>query len=301
MGLVGCTATGATGCTRPAAQQGLTELISVSGDTASPPDVEVPVPFRASRGGFVDLVEGEGTPLTSPSQLMAMDLTLIDGETGERLFASGYDGDTSGVFPLSQWVEVLPAFENALACATSGSRIVVTLPPGDVAPEAAASLGLAEDATGIAVVDLRTVYLAHAQGTLQFNTGNNLPSVVRAPDGRPGVIVPDAAAPTEVVVQTLIKGDGAEVPADGQVRAHVTAVTWNDDQVFESSWGEEPRSLSADSAIPAVADALVGKTVGSQILVVVPQADAESQPGLPTGSALVYVIDILGLDPAPAR
>lgn len=303
--LVGCVPTGEPTCSRPAVSEpAVMDLISVSGGGSSIPTVDVPVPFRTTTGGFEDIVEGEGTPLTAANQLVAMDVALVDGTTGEIIITTPYDGDLTSVFALAQWSQTFPVFEEALHCATEGSRVVVALAPGDIAAETAASLGMAEDASGVAVVDLRKVYLPRAQGTLQFNTGNNLPSVVRAPDGRPGVIIPDAAPPSDVVVQTLINGDGPVVTGDAPVRVHYTGLTWADKEVFDTSWDTAPASLTLDSVVPGFAQALDGQTVGSQVMVVVPP-DAgygdQEQPGIPAGSTLVFVIDILGLDAGPAR
>ena len=94
--------------------------------------------------------------------------------------------------------------------------------------------------------------------------------VVRAPDGRPGIIVPDGEAPTEVIVQTIKKGDGPVVTGDEPVRVHYTGVLWDDRTVFDTTWDGDPASLTLDAVVPGFAQALEGQTVGSQVMVVVP-------------------------------
>ena len=221
---------------------------------------------------------------------------------GEVLLETPYDGSLDNPFQLSQLVQSIPALTDAMHCATEGSRVAIALAPGDLTPDAAASLDLADDASAVAVVDLRKVYLAQADGANVFNSGFGMPSVVRAPDGTPGVTIPDSAPPTETVVQTLKRGSGEVVTGDRPVRVNYTGITWDDGEVFDSTWGAEPASLTLDGVVPGFAQALEGQTVGSQVLVVIPPEDGygdQAQGSIPAGSTLVFVIDILGLD-APA-
>jgi len=266
--------------------------------------VEVYTPFVTTEAVFFDEVLGEGLPITGDEQLVVLDVALTGGTTGASVITAGYDGDLSRVFPVSQWVETFPGFEDALKCATEGSRIVVALPPEGVGPQTAASVGLAADESAVAVVDVRKVYLPKADGGDQFNVGHGTPSVVRGPDGRPGIIVPDAAPPTELVVQTLKKGTGPVVTGDEPVRVHYTGLTWDDRTVFETTWDGAPQSVTLDAMIPGFADALRGQTVGSQVMVVIPPDQGygdQAQGSIPADSTLVFVIDILGLDQPPAQ
>ena len=128
-----------------------------------------------------------------------------------------------------------------------------------------------------------------------------MPTDVRAPDGRPGVIIPDAAAPDELVVQTLIEGDGEVVEAGDTVRVHYTGLTWADREVFDSTWETTPAALSLDEVVPGFSAALEGQTVGSQVLAGIPPDQGygdQASGAIPAGSTLVFVIDILGVDEA---
>ena len=305
VGLAGCgLPAGYDDCSRPASDSSATDLVTVSGSRDAQPDVSVPTPFHVESGSFADVEEGTGTALTAPSQAVVLEMQIIGGETGEVIYESPYDGDLSRVTSFDQWVQAVPEFETALACATEGTRTVVALAPGDIEAESAASLGLGEDESAVAVVDLQKVYLPRAQGSLVYNDTPGVPSVVRAPDGRPGVTLPDAPAPEELVVQTLIKGTGAEVTGDVPVRVHYTGITWDGGEVFDTSWDSVPASLPLDGVVPGFAQALEGATVGSQILAVIPPDLAygdQVQGAIPAGSTLVFVIDILGLDQAPTQ
>jgi hypothetical protein len=296
VGLAGCSLPAASDCPRPDGGGDEVDLIQVTGAADAAPDVEIYTPFIASETQFTDVEQGDGeVPITSTDQLVVIDLSLYSGETGEQIVGTGYDGDLSQPLPLSQWTATVPAFEEALQCASEGSRIVVAIGPGGIDPAAAQSVGLAEDDSSVAVVDVRKVYRPAADGSLQYNSGMGLPAVVRAPDGHPGVVIPDGNAPTEVVVQTLKKGDGPVVEADSTVRAHVLAVSWDDKEQLSSTWETQPQSIPL-TGDPVLEQVLVGQTVGSQVMAVVP-AEAGG-----TDQATVFVFDILGLDEAaPAQ
>lgn len=280
------------------------DLVTVDGGTEDAPRVTVRVPFHASTTAFEDIERGDGAAVTDREQLVVLDVTLVNGTTGKTLVQTPYDGDLSRVFPMSNWVQTFPGFADALQCATEGSRVVIALPPGEVEAQNAANLGLKENDSAVAVVDLRKVYLPKAEGANQYNDALGMPTVVRAPDGRPGIIVPAATPPSDLVVQTLKKGDGPAVAAGDTVRAHYTGVTWDGREVFDTTWNSEPRSLALGSIVPGLAEALEGATVGSQLLVVIPPElgyGDQQQGGIAANSTLVFVVDILGIDAAPAR
>jgi len=305
VGLVGCSLPGAEACPRPdASPAAVMDQITVSGPTDDAPDVELYTPFRVTSAAFDDLVVGEGTTITTDTQLVVLDVSITSGETGEGLVETSYNGDLSQTSTVARWVEVIPGFEEALQCATEGSRIVVALPPGGIEEETTSSLEMADDDSAVAVVDIRKVYLPKAEGANQFNVGSGLPTVVRASDGRPGIIVPDAAPPTDLVIQTLKKGTGPVVTGDAPVRVHYTGLTWADRTVFETTWDAEPRSIELDTMLPGFSEALTGQTVGSQVLVVIPPDQGygdEAQGPIAADSTLVFVVDILGIDqPAPS-
>lgn len=306
LAVLGLTTVGLAGCSMPAAPAACerevstpSDLFSVSGSADSAPDVEVYTPLRVDETEAQDLVVGDGTAISTDDQLVVMDLTIVSGDTGETVLETAYDGTLTSAFPLANLVQNIPAFSDALHCATEGSRVALALAPGDITADSAASIGLSDDESAVAVVDLRKVYLAKAEGSLVYNSGMGLPSVVRAPDGTPGVVIPDADPRDETVVQTLIRGEGEEVTGDVPIRVHYTGVNWETREAFDSTWDSEPASLTLDGVVPGFAAALEGQTVGSQIMVVVAPEDGYGDEGsgsIPGGATLVFVIDILGLD-----
>lgn len=301
VGLVGCSAsTDAASCTPASADSSLLDLIDVSGSVGSAPTVAVRAPFHVSSTETAVAVAGEGQAITADNQLSLVDMTIYRGDSGEAVASTRYSADIAQVPSAEQLATTFPTLQSTLQCAQEGSRVVVALAPDDLSPDTAAGLRLTENESLVLVVDVRKVYLAKADGADQYTESHGLPTVVRAPDGRPGVIVPETTAPTETSVQVLKRGDGAEVTGDAPVRVNYTGVAWDQPRrVFGTTWDSTPVSWSLDTLGPGLAQALQGQTVGSQVLVVVTPdevgtSDAETAGG--TGSPLVFVVDILGID-----
>tara|TARA_R110002020_G_scaffold26303_7_gene84956 strand:+ start:1719 stop:2684 length:966 start_codon:yes stop_codon:yes gene_type:complete len=303
VGLVGCSSADSadTSCVRPASPE--TELpATVTGAFGSEPELDAYTPVITDETVWTDPIEGDGLAISASDQLVLADIVLFDGSTGERLGATLFDGDAAQARPLSEWTTTFPGLEDSLVCAREGSRVLTLMSSSSLPAESAASLGLTEDGTAILSVDLQKVYLPKADGADQFVTENGLPSVVRAPDGRPGIIVPDSAPPTDLKIEVLKKGTGAEVTGDVPVRVAYTGVLWDDKSEFDSSWGKAPVSFSLDQVVEGFAEGLRGQTVGSQVLIVVPPElgyGDQANGAVPADSTLVFVVDILGLDELP--
>ncbi|MEV4735202.1 MULTISPECIES: hypothetical protein [unclassified Microbacterium] len=272
-------------CDRAGDGDAVSSAVTVEGDFGSAPEVEVFSPVKFPKTSFEDIVVGDGIPLVNETQVMTTELSIYSATTGEMVFQSPYADDSESLSNIATLAPQFPGLASVLECATGGSRIVAGIPADGVTDETRKSLGLDDGDAAIVVVDLLKVYPSRADGALQFNDARNMPTVVRAADGTPGVIIPDTDAPDELTTQTLIKGDGAKVEADQTPLLNLTVVGWDDREVKTTTWGANP-SLDLPSTAPEVAQALVGETVGSQVLVVTPATDS--------GPALAYVIDILG-------
>jgi len=128
-----------------------------------------------------------------------------------------------------------------------------------------------------------------------------LPTVKLAADGSPTISVPATPAPTTLIAQPLINGTGPVVAAGQTITVQYTGVIWTTGKKFDSSWD---RGASIDFAIgvkqviPGWDAGLVGQTVGSQVLLVVPPDQGYGAAGQPSGGisgtdTLVFVVDIL--------
>lgn len=273
--------------------------IKVSGTSGSVPKVEFANGITSDKIETQVISEGTG-PKFAGDQFISLDFVALNGKTGAILSNTSFNGSDAA----SQLIQSgqSPDFCHALAGVREGSRVAVLLPAkfahgGKGNTEA----GLDADASVVYVIDVRRVYLQKAVGTAQAAVAG-LPTVVRAPNGQPG-ITQSGKAPAEFKQATLIKGAGATVAMGDTVTLQYTGVVWGGAQ-FDSSWSNGSPvqfPLVDGQLIPGFIKALVGQTVGSQVIAVIPPAEgygANAQGSIPANSTLIFVIDILGTDSA---
>lgn len=278
----------------------VTDLITVEGKPGAAPEVTMFSPLFADETTHSVVTAGTGRVIEDSNQLTRLDMALYSGVTGERIVTTAFgEENTAEPLALSTWGETFAGIQKGLLCATEGSRVIVAMPGADIANgQGLGGIGIAPGETIVAVVDVRTVFPAKADGKDQFVTGHGLPTVVRAADGQPGVTIPLGDPPTEFVAETLKRGDGAVVKAGDTLYLQYTGLTWAEKKVFDSSWGSPAREMSLGSVIPGFAQALEGQTVGSQVLAVIPPElgyGDQASGKIAAGSTLVFVIDILGI------
>lgn len=294
LALTGCSVTSSSAdatCDRDGHANGIDSAVTVSGEVGSKPEVEIFAPVRLTETSYADAVTGDGRALVDDAQPLIAQISIYNGATGEQIFQTTYDEGNTRPSTIGSWATQSPGLADVLECATGGTRIVAGLTPEDFGEANLGGFGMGEDDIAVFVIDVVDAFLPKAEGTLQFNDAQGMPTVVRADDGTPGIIIPDSAAPEEQVVQTLIRGDGEKLTDEQTPLVHFTAVNWDDKSVLQSTWGQSATDSIRQIAAP-VADALVGKPVGSQVLVVLPKTESSA--------AMAVVVDILGVSPVSA-
>lgn len=272
----------AASCERADSDASVLDFVHTSGGFGSP-EMTLDAPVFVDRTIFTDETVGDGLRVSAEGQDVQFTASIANGATGAAILTSG-----TQVQSLSSWRTNYDGLADMMMCATEGSRIVGAIPADQVSAAAAQSMGLGDGQSLVVTIDLQKVYLAAADGVPQYNDRRGMPSVVLAPDGRPGLIIPDAAAPGELAVELLKKGSGPEVAAADSVRVQYTGVDWDTRKVTDSTWEDGAATSVTSSSTLAFAPQLVGQTVGSQLLVVV--------PGAAGAAATAYVIDLLGID-----
>lgn len=262
--------------------------VTATGAFGADPKASFPTPVVSSDREVTVLTEGTG-PVVAMGDTADVQATLYEGSTGNVVSSSGYDSNS----PLRA---VSGAEDNffgqVVACATVGSRLAIAVDAQEV------SANNPEDTPVILVIDVVDSFLGKANGADQLPE-RDMPSVVLAPSGQPGIVIPQVDPPTDLRVSVLKKGDGAEVAEGDKAVLHYTGMLWDSSEIFDSSWTNgSPATLTSTNLIPGFSDALVGQTVGSQVIAVIPPelgyGDAGTQ-GVPAGATLVFVFDVLGI------
>lgn len=270
-------------CSAVTASGSAADSVEVSGEVGAPAEATIDAPLEIPEPQRAVVVEGDGEQLAE-GDLVEYAITLFDATTGEQLATMGYDDPM-----LPATLATGSGADEFFGCSTIGSRIVMALPA-----DASGSTG------AVYVIDVLDTVSAVADGAEQEVTAG-LPTVTLSDKGVPEVEVPGTAAPAELQTAVLKLGDGATVEAGSQVLVQYTGVKWSDGTVFDSSWDRgTPATFSTDGVVDGFRDGLVGQTVGSQVLIVIPPAlgyGADEGNEL-QNETLVFVVDILATQPA---
>ena len=263
----------------------------------------VTIPAKAGSGALYTktLIQGTGPKLTSSQSLLG-NFVLYDwsGKT-HKLIGSTYTDGVPTLFTGS----LLPGLETALEGQQVGSRVLAVIPPADAFGTAGNSqIGVGPKDTVVFVVDMVKSFsnTAGVPGAQTSNGGGTLPTVKAGAAGKgPTITIPSTAAPKTLQVKTLIKGTGPVVKKGQYLVVQYTGVNYRTKKVFDSSWSRSApfaTVIGEGQVIPGWDTGLVGQTVGSRVLLVVPPADGygktgSSAAGIKGTDTLVFAVDII--------
>jgi peptidylprolyl isomerase len=273
--------------------------VTVSTDVSTKPTVTFHKPFAVKKTTDEVVTPGTGATLAK-SQTITFDYLLVDGRTGKELETSY--GKTPSSLTIDK-SKTLTQLVSSLTGQKVGSRLLVAIAPKDGVAKKLKTSSVKKTDTLLFVIDVKTVRTPLARATGEpVAPVEGLPTVTLAADGKPTITVPaGAAAPTQLVSQTLIKGTGAAVAAGQTVTVHYTGVIWASGKQFDSSWDKgQPFDvvIGKGNVIAGWDEGLVGQTVGSQVLLVIPPdkgygTTGQESAGISGTDTLVFVVDIL--------
>jgi len=276
--------------------------ITVSGAFGAKPAITIPGIRPPASLQVHQLIKGHGT-LVAKGDLAVADLTAYTWNgTAHKKISQLSTGKPQ---PLSVG-STISGLDKSLTGSRAGSRLLITIPPKDgFGSKGNSQLGVSGKDTLVFVVDVLGAYqkTASAHGTHQVVNGSGLPTVgASSPGTAPPVHIPEAAPPATLQTQTLIRGTGPVVKKGKLLVAQYEGVIWRTGKVFDSSWKRSSPSgfqIGTGQVIKGWDLGLVGKRIGSRVLLVVPPADGygtqgSAQAGIKGTDTLVFVVDILG-------
>lgn len=266
------------------------------------PTVAVPEGFSTATTTSRVLVDGTGDA-AAKGDVLTVEFVGVNGRDGKAFGSSSWSGSPTQ-FVLGPGV--IPAFTTALVGVKAGSQLLVAAAPADgYGPQGGlpqAQIGATD--TLVYLIDVKAVAPGWATGTPTdpASIPADLPKVsVDATTHAPTIQVDSQAAPpTSLVSQVLVKGGGPQVQKGQNLTMQYTGVTWATGEVFDSSWTRGTPfdfTLGAGDVIKGWDQGLEGVTVGSQVLLVIPPdlgyGDQAQGEQIPAGSTLVFVVDVL--------
>ncbi len=128
-----------------------------------------------------------------------------------------------------------------------------------------------------------------------------LPAISGGATAKPVIEIPKTDPPKELVVTVLSEGTGPEVTAGKQLTAHYVGQVWATGKQFDASWDRgDPATFPIGSGglIPAWDKGLVGKKIGSRVLIVAPPASGygsqgNARAGITGTDTLIFVVDLV--------
>ena len=275
------------------------DAITVGGTDAAPTLTFKTKPMTVKATTTRVVTPGTGAKLTKSNSIMFSYL-LFNGKDGKQIESSF----GKGTVPLDlSSTTLLPGLSKGLTGQQVGSRLLIAIPPADAfGAEGNTQAGFGPTDTVIFFIDL-----VSASTPLKTATGAavtpkaGLPTVKVDAKGVPVVTVPKTKAPTTLVVQPLIKGTGPVVKAGQTLTAAYTGLVYGTGKVFDSSYASGNLlnlPVGKGQLVPGFDKGIVGQTVGSRVLLVLPPAEGygkagNTQAGIKGTDTLVFVVDIL--------
>ncbi len=295
--IAGCAADGPDGCVTSGSN---IESVSVSGEFGVSPDVSFEAPLSVEATQRTVILDGGGVDVQDGA-LVLFEFVLYNATTAAVIGKSRYQGSSSVSLLVDADSSDLAGISSTLVCTAVGSRVAGLISPDDA---------VGPDGLPLPDADVSDSLLFIADVVDAFNPIRGeptdppagFPGVTYDADGAPTVTIPEGDVPTEFALSAVIEGEGAEVGGGDVVVVHYHGVNWNTGEVFDSSWERgAPASFPTGGVITGFRDGLVGQTVGSRVIIVIPpELGYGPSGGTPDGSigatdTIVFVVDILGV------
>jgi FKBP-type peptidyl-prolyl cis-trans isomerase len=277
------------------------KAVTVTGDFGKAPKVTIP---KAKGSGDLytkTLIQGNGTTFTSSQGLVGNYVAYDWTGTTSKLLGSSFTTGTPSLFVGS----LLPGLESALSGQKVGSRVLAVIPPKDAFGTGGNSTeGIGATDTLVFVIDMNSTFDTNLTAKQTSNGGGVLPTVTAAASATaaPTVKINTKATPPKTLqVKTLTKGTGAVVKKGQDIAVQYDGLIWRTGASFQSSYTANmpfTTPIGAGQVIPGWDTGLVGQTVGSRVLLVIPPAQGygtagASQVGIKGTDTLVFIVDIL--------
>lgn len=287
--LAACSQSSTSSDTKSEAKQSETLAgITATGKSGEKPTIKLHTPMTVTDGATAVLIKGEGDAIQEGQRICfnGQILSAKDGSISANTWDSGK--------PECSLVITKDSIKNSpVAKIISEQKLGATVAIGS------------NDGSGTSYIYALTLMSAkadRAEGE-KVSVPEGLPTITLANDGKPsidiGTMSEATAKTTSLISQDLIKGSG-ETLTDTNT-AIVKYTGWlTDGTQFDSSW-DRGDSFDADLSasgqiIEGWKKGLIGHTVGSQVLLVIPPdlGYGNKEAGsIPANSVLIFVVDIV--------
>ena len=270
-----------------ATDPGSTTDSSEPASPASNPDKpEVEIPDEIPTELQITVVEPGSGPEAQAGDTVIVDYVGVRSSDGVE-FDNSYDRFEPFPVVLGQG-GVIKGWDDGLVGAQAGAKIRLDIP---------SDLAYGAEARGDIIGENEALtFLIEVRAVIPPQNPEDAPT-------EPGVEASEGA--TETTTVDLREGDGEELQA-GQT-GYINYVLYRGDNLveLESSWGAQPAPVpTAAGGFPGFVNGLPGMKVGGRRAIIIPPEDAfgpdgNPQLGLPAGTDMILVVDLLGVYGTP--
>jgi peptidylprolyl isomerase len=274
------------------------DTVTIEGDLGTSPEVTFDGRVDVSKVESETVITGDGPKLAADDQVLAH-LWIGNGFSQEKALDT-YEDKKPELITIND--QVGKVFRDAIEGQTVGSRVAVAAPAKDAFGEGGnPTLGIGNEDSVVIVIDLVSGVLGGPQGTDKD-----------APDWTPAIVdkkdVPDhldfagSPEPTDRLrIAPLVQGDGATVEKGQTIVVNYLGQVYGGETPFDSSFSRgQPTSFSigTGAVVKGWDQALVGRAVGSRVLLSIPPdlgygAKGNKDAGIKGTDTLYFVVDIL--------
>lgn len=265
--------------------------VTATGEPGEKPEIAFKAPMTVEDNSYVVLQEGNGDQIEDGDRL-CMQAIALNAQDGTEI-ASSWEDNTPDCSVLVSSDSLNSDYYNIF----KSLKLNATVAFGS---------NDTSSSTGVSYIMAYTLVskskdYTQATGDEVTDIPADLPKVTRAKNGKPSIDMNGYKGSDTLIAQPLIKGKGAAVTEKDSVVVKYSGWLLDGTQ-FDSSW-DRGSTFTADAysggnstVIEGWQQGMVGQTVGSQVLMVIPPdlgyGDTE-QGSIPANSTLVFVVDIL--------
>ncbi len=273
--------------------------VAIAGDLGTDPEVTWDGELSAGDVESKVITEGDGPEVESGDSVFAH-IWIGNGTTQEKAYST-YDSSTPQLLTADE-KSLSPLFLEGIEGQTIGSRVALTASAETAfGPQGNTSLNIGNKDSILTVIDIVSGIGEGAQGTEDKAPGwvPGLQGDAAAPTGFDFAGVPEPTGKLQQAI--LIQGEGAVVEQGQTIAVDYLGQVFEADKPFDESYTANPASfaIGTGGVIKGWDHALVGKNVGSRVVMAIPPdlgygKEGNKEAGIKGTDTLYFVVDILG-------
>jgi peptidylprolyl isomerase len=278
--------------------------VTIEGKHGEEPKVTFDGRLDGSQEETEVLIEGDGEKVEDGDTVQAH-WWIGNGFTEEEVQSTYTDGGAPQSVELSQ--DVLPVLRETMIGHEVGDRVVLLTSAEKAYGERGnPSIGIGNKDSVLAIVDIlgrkETVPPLDGPQGEEKKPASWAPTLIEKDGVITGLDFTSAHEPSgKLIATTLVKGDGAKVKAGQTLTVDYLGQVYDAEAPFDESYSGEPAEfpIGVGQVIKGWDERLVGRTVGSRVILEIPPADGygktgNEQAGIKGTDTLFFVVDILG-------